>query len=949
MKKETVIGKVFALGELEYEFHLNLEDNMMKSSRINPERLNKCEDLYKFEEIDKKITISSKNNLINLLLFINKANIKKVNVEFMPINSLNIKENFTFLKEKLKNDFEKNFLNLLESNIFQINKCKLDISINNNPFKILDFSSCLSNTININKQYINSNHLLERKNEIDKKLETQNSCNELKNKDIQIYSSLNNSSIKEEKVDILNFLDKNSIDNREKISNLFHIPYKFEDCEYFFLDLNQFYHKKKSDNLITIKDIVEFLEFKDINKHSQINIILIFPIDKQQIDDTNSLIKLILMSDLVIYERSQAMNFCKSLGYTVDDKNFELRYVLMDELNPIRVNKPFRHSFFIENFKKLLILTQDIKTRGIPYNVEYMFQISKDYSRAFLDKNFEFLRHIFYGGFFAHYVRKKSFDSCFHAGLSILNKMIDILFNNLPLPVDPLFFIVNNNKKSNILIENIKVDDNRDPVIKKKEAGFALDCLNVVCSKKKEYNPLLDTNLGSFFTSNVVRKHLKKIGIINKEGLIVEENTIKDLISKSNSPGSIRKEDEFKSNKEKSKVINGLIELNQIPDIKLPGLENLYDRKLIKNNHQALEPIRNIPKRNKFQRKSKFCNVKPISPQLYERLGFSSERLNNDLNNKVIDKYDFERLNNKSWKENNRLISKKNAFSVVQMEKISKNSNDIQSKEKSLYNTQLFFTANSHKKSDATSSEPDSKVKKILNSTVKVNEKFNNLSKPNIGESSKEEVMDIKVKYKDFRFFDEKFKANKNNYLEETKKLIEKYTMKELKLKYSSLEQDKNVKNYNPFIKNKDNLIQINNYDGSEIKDKIFESKNGINKIKMNEIREINSENINESEKYNKITNNNLEIRISEASQLNHKKFKIKLEEINKKYDKMLINPQKDLLQIKEDSPLVLRESSSLEIISCESDIKSSKIEEKIVVINQEINQNYSKEKIEKI
>ena len=63
----------------------------------------------------------------------------------------------------------------------------------------------------------------------------------------------------------------------------------------------------------------------------------------------------------------------------------------------------------------------------------------------------------------------------------------------------------------------------------------------------------------------------------------------------------------------------------------------------------------------------------------------------------------------------------------------------------------------------------------------------------------------------------------------------------------------------------------------------------------------------------------------------------------------MLINPQKDLLQIKEDSPLVLRESSSLEIISCESDIKSSKIEEKIVVINQEINQNYSKEKIEKI
>ena len=151
------------------------------------------------------------------------------------------------------------------------------------------------------------------------------------------------------------------------------------------------------------------------------------------------------------------------------------------------------------------------------------------------------------------------------------------------------------------------------------------------------------------------------------------------------------------------------------------------------------------------------------------------------------------------------------------------------------------------------------------------------------------------------------------------------------------------------FIKNKDNLIQINNYDGSEIKDKIFESKNGINKIKMNEIREINSENINESEKYNKITNNNLEIRISEASQLNHKKFKIKLEEINKKYGKMPINPQKDLLQIKEDSPLALRESSSLEIISCESDIKSSKIEEKIVVINQEINQNYSKEKIEKI
>ena len=77
IKVEKSFKNVMGLGDIDYEFNLDLTEKEALLFKYDPNKLNSlkdCKSLLQNKIIKDKITISSRNNLINLLLFINKTN-----------------------------------------------------------------------------------------------------------------------------------------------------------------------------------------------------------------------------------------------------------------------------------------------------------------------------------------------------------------------------------------------------------------------------------------------------------------------------------------------------------------------------------------------------------------------------------------------------------------------------------------------------------------------------------------------------------------------------------------------------------------------------------------------------------------------------------------------------------------------------------------------------------
>ena len=65
---------------------------------------------------------------------------------------------------------------------------------------------------------------------------------------------------------------------------------------------------------------------------------------------------------------------------------------------------------------------------------------------------------------------------------------------------------------------------------KKAESRFVLDCSNSTKSRYREYNPLLDKNLASFFNTRNNQNFLKLKGFINNEGEIIYDPFYKETL-----------------------------------------------------------------------------------------------------------------------------------------------------------------------------------------------------------------------------------------------------------------------------------------------------------------------------------------------------------------------------------------------------------------------------------
>lgn len=123
------------------------------------------------------------------------------------------------------------------------------------------------------------------------------------------------------------------------------------------------------------------------------------------------------------------------------------------------------------------------------------------------------LKAVFFGGLLSRHINNQGFVNSILCATEICKRILEIYRLDLTFPKEQEFYMVSFKKgaSKNQIIE------------KQKEDNFVLDCININKSKLGVYNPLKDNNLYSFFSSHVIRKHLKHVGFINTKGFILND------------------------------------------------------------------------------------------------------------------------------------------------------------------------------------------------------------------------------------------------------------------------------------------------------------------------------------------------------------------------------------------------------------------------------------------
>ena len=260
--------KLCSIGILDININLVLRKKLAEKYNFDIEKYNSVEDLENLffpkedednnnkiilekneteqEKIDyfNYLSLSSDNNLINTLLFINRAYKTKTFLEFIILNKMEFSQSTIFVRKILQNVFDKNYFFLIENKIMDI-PSKLKFVI-----KILDDST---DEIISKKSF----ELFE--------------INEIDSKQLMI------------KMDRLNN-DKSDI-KYKNILNLENINYNFENTNYFLIDLGSIKELKLPDN----KNISYFI-YELIKKCPNIKIALIVDDNLNSIEQNDLLL-----------------------------------------------------------------------------------------------------------------------------------------------------------------------------------------------------------------------------------------------------------------------------------------------------------------------------------------------------------------------------------------------------------------------------------------------------------------------------------------------------------------------------------------------------------------------------------------------------------------------------------------------------------------------------------
>lgn len=433
MSKNSKVSKfksIVGIGSLDYELSLTLTEKECNSNNFVLSQINSikdCKGILSKSKILSKINIASRNNLINLLLFINKSNPDKSFVEFLSINSLFISDEIKFVKNKIKENFDENFLFLIESNIINPSKFKLIINTEKGESKELEFD--------INE----ANKIAEMK---EKKDTEENESKPQSGQSINEKKLILPSVVREYNDPEITPVEGRKYSNKRP--NLLNkIVYDFDHCNYVFLDLNNYLFLEE----ISLIELLIYLKLKIENL--QVKLITIFPLLEESNSDNydiETLLELINLSDFTLFNKRDSIRFTKLLGYSPDEKSFEARFISLKEFK--KGSKPTTSFLIVDDFNFLNFISIDNKTNFINqhrvFNFEMGFRL--EYLKA-LSTSFELLMYVFYGGFFSRIIGEKSLDEAFHAGKIVMKKTMDLLIKGKNYIFENEdYFVVNDNE-----------------------------------------------------------------------------------------------------------------------------------------------------------------------------------------------------------------------------------------------------------------------------------------------------------------------------------------------------------------------------------------------------------------------------------------------------------------------------------------------------------------------
>ena len=521
--------KLCSLGILDININLILTESQAEKYDFNIDDYNTVSDLKNLfyplttdynTEIDyfKHIFLSSDNNLINTLLYINRAYKPKTFIEFIMPNKLDFGSNTKFVHNLLIDVCNMNYLFIVEN-------------------KIIDVNSNIKFNINIIDE--------ETKENIETKTFDLFEMNDL---EIKINNNEND--------------NENLNENNDRV--LFNLDYNFDKADFFLVDLfsyKELLYKNKYD-------IEKFL-YKVIGDNKQIKIILIINKNCFTGYDFTSLIEkyreIIELSDIIFCDRKEINYFLRTYsnlkncsidinngnssitskdnsinnnylpGINKDLLNKKIPYNLINNTNENsnldlimfdnekhRKNIP-RISILFDSYFSSITLYEQIGTHmEIDTKETFHFKLKQEKVDLFL-KSGKIYYYIFIGGFLSRLIHNKSFRVCFYAGYLLLEKIFKNTIKKKNIfKIDDYNVLVPNEKKG-LKDKLIKLNEKILEDQKCKEKGFVLDCTNLNECKIKIYNPLLDTNCASYLLKKNIFEHLKNKGFINKNGIVLKD------------------------------------------------------------------------------------------------------------------------------------------------------------------------------------------------------------------------------------------------------------------------------------------------------------------------------------------------------------------------------------------------------------------------------------------
>ena len=409
----------------------------------------------------------------------------------------------------------------------------------------------------------------ENENENEKKEEENNSKVSKNNTNSldSIYNNNNQANLNY-RSNFSNFLN-DSDSNSSYITYIEGLKCNFQSFDYLFID-TEFYFEKENEDDYDVNSLLDLL-YNISLLNPLMNKIVFYPSYIELLMKENSIIfkfiDLIRFSDTLIFEKEQFTNLYFNIIKEMESQ-FKFKKNTNNSNSPLLslspkgssssnfslLNSAKKHSIefsfleiisisgnkikkegkdeklkkkvtgiIIDNFKSSTIVSiheNELKSK------EYEIDLFPKKSVAFLKQYEEYVlkaqlnKTLLYscmlGAFFSKFIYEKTIDTCSFSGIELIKRVFDVIKLSFDLPNNTDFYSV-------VLSKDILKQVNSSISNKNLENKFTLDCINKSRSSLKPYDPLLDNNLSGYFTSNVIRNHLKKIGVIGEEGVIKSE------------------------------------------------------------------------------------------------------------------------------------------------------------------------------------------------------------------------------------------------------------------------------------------------------------------------------------------------------------------------------------------------------------------------------------------